>query len=201
VIGGRTPELPPPPPLALLPSEHAVGLCAYRHGSQLNDAIAFLEEHRGQVAFVTIDIGAEAGQCGLDVGCLTAAFQTIRTNLATILGKLRQAAGPAVPIVGMNYYSPAVVAWFRHPALAQVIVDLTVRFNDVLEGSYQAVGSPVADVETAFSTTDFTIQPDGLPLNVERVCQWTWQCSFANVHPNNQGYAVIAHAFASALPT
>jgi hypothetical protein len=102
----------------------------------------------------------------------------------------------------MNYYNPAVVAWFQDPALAQLIVNLTVRFNDVLEGSYQAVGLPVADVETAFSTTDFTIQPDGLPLNVERVCQWTWQCtSFTNVHPNKQGYAVIADAFASGLPT
>jgi lysophospholipase L1-like esterase len=201
MIDGRTTKLPPPPPLSLLPAEHTVGLCAYQHGSQLNDAVAFLEQHRGQVAFVAIDIGAEAGQCGLDVGCLNAAFQTIQTNLATILGKLRDATGPGVPIAGMNYYNPSVVVWFQDPALAQFIVNLTVQFNDALEGSYQAAGSPVADVEAAFSMTDFTIEPDGLPLNVERVCQWTWQCtSFANVHPNKEGYGVIAQTFQSVLP-
>jgi hypothetical protein len=40
------------------PPPHGGALCHYRHGSQLADAVAFLERHPGQIAFVTIDIGA-----------------------------------------------------------------------------------------------------------------------------------------------
>ena len=32
--------------------------CHYAAGSQLDAAVAFLEAHPGQVAFITIDIGA-----------------------------------------------------------------------------------------------------------------------------------------------
>ena len=68
-------------------TEHTVGLCNYRYGSQLDDAVAFLEQHSGQVAFVTISIGAnDVIPCGTDFPCLMSALQTIQTNLATILG-------------------------------------------------------------------------------------------------------------------
>jgi hypothetical protein len=117
-----------------------------------------------------------------------------------ILGALRAAAGPNVPLVGMKYHSPYLVAWFDDPALAHTLVDLTVQFNNGLEAIYTAAGSPVADVETAFSLTDFTIQPDGLPLNVQRVCQWTLMCTVGDVHPNEQGSGVIARAFEAVLP-
>jgi lysophospholipase L1-like esterase len=183
-------------------TEHTVGLCNYRFGSQLEDAVAFLESHPGKVAFVTISVGAnDVIPCGIDVGCLAVALQTVQTNMSIVLGRLRAAAGPGVPIVGMNYFSPAVVTWFEDPALAQLIVNLTVQLNDVLEASYLLAGSPVADVETAFSTTDFSPTPGGVPLNVARVCQWTWMCTpFENGHPNAAGYGVIAQAFQQALP-
>jgi lysophospholipase L1-like esterase len=183
-------------------TEHTVGLCNYQYGSQLDDAVAFLERHSGQVAFVTISIGAnDVIPCGTDLPCLTSALQTIQVNLANILARLRAAAGPGVPIAGMNYFSTAVVAWFDNPALAQLIVNLTVQANNVLEGSYLLAGSPVADVEAAFSTTDFSLTPSGVPLNVARICQWTWTCTpFENAHPNAAGYAVIAQAFQQVLP-
>jgi lysophospholipase L1-like esterase len=183
-------------------TEHTVGLCNYRFGSQLNDAVAFLEGHRGEVAFVTIAIGAnDVIPCGIDPPCVAAALQTIQTNLTIILGRLRAAAGPGVPIVGMNYFSTAIVAWFENPALAQLVVTLTVLANNNLEAIYLSAGSPVADVETAFSTTDFSLTPSGVPLNVARICQWTWRCSpFENSHPNAVGYGVIAQAFHQALP-
>jgi len=100
----------------------------------------------------------------------------------------------------MNYYQPFVVAWFDDPALAHDIVDATVQFNDVLEASYTAAGSHVADVETAFSVTDFTIQPDGLPLNLQRVCQWTLMCTVGDPHPNDDGSGVIARVFNAVVP-
>jgi hypothetical protein len=52
--------------------------------------------------------------------------------------------------------------------------------------------------ETALSTTDWTLV-DGIPLNVERICEWTWMCSVGNIHANDDCYGVIAQAFEDAL--
>ena len=41
----------------------AGGICSYDHGSQLDEAVAFLRAHRSFVAFVTIDIGANDFPC------------------------------------------------------------------------------------------------------------------------------------------
>jgi hypothetical protein len=117
-----------------------------------------------------------------------------------ILTALREAAGPDVPIVGMNYYSPDVVAWFDDPTLAHALVDLGVQFNNGHEAIYTAAGSPVADVDADLSMTDFTIQPDGLPLNVQHICQWTLICAAGEPHPNQEGSGVIAHAFQAVPP-
>src|SRR5262249_24107087 len=124
----------------------------------------------------------------------------VAANLPLILAALRDAAGPDVPIVGMSYYNPFLVQWFSDPTSLQPSIDGIVGFNDLLESIYAAAGDPVADVEGAFSTPDTTLQPDGLPLDVERICQWTWMCDAAIIHPNATGYAVIAQAFAEALP-
>ena len=40
-----------------------------------------------------------------------------------------------------------------------------------------------------------TCGPSGLPLNVQRACQWTWICDVGDIHANDAGYAVIAQAF------
>jgi hypothetical protein len=105
----------------------------------------------------------------------------------------------------MNYYDPFVPqAWSEGglPAL-QAEVASVVGFNDLLEGMYAAAGDPVADVENAFSVTDFTIV-DGTPLDVVRECQWTWICTTPplgpDIHANTVGYGVIAQAFADQLP-
>jgi hypothetical protein len=84
--------------------------------------------------------------------------------------------------------------------LAQASESFVVQVDDGEEATYQSERIPVADVETAFSTTDFTLQPDGIPLNVERICQWTWMCSIVDIHPNTQGYGVIAQAVEQVLP-
>jgi lysophospholipase L1-like esterase len=181
--------------------------CAFPHKTQLAEAVAFLRAHRQFVSLVTIDIGANdgPGDCiaRLDQACLDAALPPISTNLATILSALRQAAGPDVPIVGMNYYDPYLVFWFSDPAAAQITEQMVVQFNDVLESVYGAAGDPVADVETAFSTTDWTLV-NGIPLNVERICEWTWMCIppplGPDIHLNTAGYGVTAQAFLDALP-
>jgi lysophospholipase L1-like esterase len=167
-------------------------------GSQLQQAVAFLQGHRGQVSFVTIDIGGN-DVLHPDGGGLPA----IQANLPVILAELRAAAGPGVPIVGMNYYNPGLVEWFVNPTSLQGHVDGIVAFNDLLEAIYAAAGDPVADVETAFESTNTTLV-DGLPVDVARLCAWTWICAAPphgpDIHPNNAGHAAIARAFERALP-
>src|SRR5262245_15412128 len=105
--------------------------CGFPAGSQLAEATAFLRAHAGEVAFVTIDIGGNdvTGGDGL---------AAIQANLPPILNALRAAAGPEVPIVGMNYYNPFLVDWFADPAALQDHVDWIVAVNDLLEGIYTA---------------------------------------------------------------
>ncbi|HEU5065857.1 MAG TPA: hypothetical protein VFT86_08220, partial [Gaiellaceae bacterium] len=53
-------------------------------------------------------------------------------------------------------------------------------------------------VETAFSTTDWTLE-GGVPLNVLRSCEWTLMCTPPPLgpgpDPNAAGFGVIADAF------
>lgn len=166
-------------------------------GTQLSEATAFLESNPGAVAFITINLGANdvLGPSGAG---------PIFSNLLLILAELRAAAGPEVPIVGMNYYDAfAPQAWSEGglPGLQAQVADL-VAFNDLLAGAYAVAGDPVADVESAFSVTDFT-SVDGTPLSVLRECQWTWICTppplGPDIHANSAGYGVIAQAFADKL--
>lgn len=174
--------------------------CGYPHGSQLAEAVSFLHAHGQFVRLATIDIGGnDVLLCvfQLDQGCLNTALPSVATNLATILTALHDAAGPNVPVVGMNYYDPFLAFWFSSPTAAQITEQMVVQFNDVLESAY---GPAMAEVETAFSTTDWTLV-GGIPLNVLRICQWTWMCTSApDIHPNTGGYGVIAQAFEQVLP-
>jgi len=158
----------------------------YPKGTQLAEAVAFLEAHKGKVSLVTIDVGANDLQrldaqgnpvvCLFEpVGC-AAQTAAIAANLTAILAELRAAAGPDVPIVGMTYYNAFL-------PLADPIVDARIAdANAVLAATYAAAGVPVADVAGAFPT-------------VAAVCAWTWFCTDADVHPNATGYGLIANAF------
>ena len=173
-----------------LPFEGPGQLCNYPAGTQLAQALSVIAAHPGAIRLITIDIGANDV---LNLGPAAGAAQ-IAANLPTILGSLRAAAGPGVPIIGMNYYDPRLVVWFAdHSALTGEIA-AAVGFNDFLESIYAALGDPVADVETAYRTTDTTLVR-GTPLDVSVICTFTWMCSVQNIHPNALGYLVIAAAF------
>lgn len=178
----------------------------YDTGSQLGDAVEFLDAHPGEMAFITINIGSnDIGACQGDPGCF---IPQIATNLPLILDTLRDHAGPGVPIIGMNYYNPGVVAWFDDPAAGEAAAGQLVGFNNFLESLYAGAGVSVADVESAFAVTDFTTQANlsgvgPVPLSVFNVCTLTWICTGPphgpDVHPNSDGYGVIAEAFAAVL--
>jgi lysophospholipase L1-like esterase len=187
------------------------GLCSYPHGSQLDEAVAFLRGHRSLVAFVTIDIGSNDFACQ-EPQCVPPGVASISTNLPLILAALRTAAGPGVPIVGMTMYNPLLAAWLTGPAGQQVAVAAAQLFvgpvNQLARGIFLASGARVADVAAAFSSDDFATQVPlpgfgTVPLNVARICQWTWVCAPPPLGPNNHanaaGYGVIAATFAAEL--
>jgi len=187
----------------------AGGICTYSLASQLQQAEKFLQDHGASVALVTIDVGANdiepcGSLSGIDQTCVAGAFANVATNLPTILGRLRAAAAPGVPIVGMNYYNPFVAAWFVDPSLAQASATGLLLFNSLLQGLYGGFSVPVADVAGTFFSSDFTLVPGaGIPHNVLVVCQWTWMCAAPpvgpNIHANGEGYGAIAGAFLDTL--
>jgi lysophospholipase L1-like esterase len=188
--------------------------CPYPEGSQLDQAVAVLQSR--DVAFVTLQIGSNDtarcfrfGAVRFDQACIDEALPKIASRLASIVEALR-AADPDVPIVGSNYLDPLLVAWtipgVDHDAVV-AIADVWTAMNDTLEETYAALGVPVADTEGAFSATDFDtiVHVRGVgdvPINVARVCQWTYACSERfdhDFHPNTIGYAAMTRAFETAL--
>ncbi|MCJ7710867.1 MAG: hypothetical protein MUQ32_08545 [Chloroflexi bacterium] len=80
--------------------------------------------------------------------------------------------------------------------------------NNLLRANYAAAGAGVADIEDAFSSYDFTTMVDlpgagPVPVNVFKICLWTWVCAPPPLGPNNHanaaGYGVIAAAYAAVL--
>ena len=189
------------------------GICRYRGGSQLAAAVAFLQAHRGRVLLVTLDIGAnDPEHCGGEPGLSQLAKCAVRDvpaavgNLGTITTRLKAAAGPGVRIVGMTYYLPALAEWrsgLPGRVVAWTAEKLAATYNRLLTRAYATSGVRVANVFGAFDTSDFT-RPAGtnVPRNVDRLCQWTWQCAAPprgpNQHANQAGYRVIARAFLQA---
>jgi lysophospholipase L1-like esterase len=186
--------------------------CTYPAGSQLAQAVAFIRAHRSAVVLITIDIGANnvdgcAAGGVIDLNCVANGFAEARTDMPKIIGALRNVVGEDTVIAGMNFYDPFLADYLAGPtgqALAMQSVSLDVALNSVLSASFAAFGVPVADVQTAFSTTDFTdtatLPGAGtVPLNVARICEWTWMCAPApvgpNIHANTAGYQTIAAAF------
>jgi lysophospholipase L1-like esterase len=190
--------------------------CQYQRRSQLAEAVAFLREHRGSIALVTIDIGANdiepcGSLAGIDEVCVRKAFIDVAAHLPPILAALRLAAGPKVPIVGMNYYNPFLAAWLvGDPELAKESSETLAAFNGLLGAIYRLFRVPVADVAAAFHSADFeplvpvefppptgTVQ---LPLNVATICGFTYMCQQGNIHATADGYEMMTKAFLEALP-
>ena len=181
-------------------------------------AIAFLKAHPHARILVTLDIGANnIDTCvdpsgALDAACIAQGVSAAGTQLPEILAKLKAAAGRQVSFVGMNYYDPFLADWLTGSGgqtVAEESAELSTEFNGVLGDAFAAYHVPVADVSSAFKTTDFTdttsLGGTTVPVNVAKICAWTWMCAPSpigpNIHPNDTGYAVIARTFETLLVT
>lgn len=184
-----------------------------RHGAQLAAAVRFLRTHHraGEVPLITLDIGAnDVDGCAAApnvVQCATAGVATIEHNLPIILRSLRRAAPNGTRFAAMSLYDPVLGGWFSpvpaEHALALLSVTLLRDVNAVLTSADRAAGFVTADVAGAFdsydTTSTVTWEGEPIPVDVARVCAWTWACSTPpsgpNIHANKNGYAIIARAF------
>jgi lysophospholipase L1-like esterase len=189
------------------------GVCSYQAGSQLAQAIGFIQTHR--VALITLSIGGDDILHCIDpsgtvvAGCVTTGLTAVGLGLPQILIALRAAAGPHVPIVVANYYDPFLAAAVLLPYPGGVILagqslDITHLFNSTIEGICNAGGIPVADVARAFRIdNDSNLPIVNIPVNVFLSLTWTWIAAppprGPDVHPNAVGYLAIAGAFVRAI--
>jgi lysophospholipase L1-like esterase len=202
------------------------GICHYGSGSQLEAAVAFLQQHRAhehsasehsasehsanqhrdRVLLVTLDIGANdpeacSGQPSFSqlAACAVKGIPSAVTHLGTIVERLKAAAGPGVRIVGMNYYLPALAEWHHGlsgRAVAWTAEKLAATFNALLDRVYTKAGMKVADVFGAFQTSDFGTHGAASPRNVTLLCQWTWECAAAPRGPNQHANQAGYHVIA-----
>ncbi len=184
--------------------------CSYTTGTQLGDAEAFLAAHPGQVALLTIDIGANnvdgcLGASGINIPCVQTGLGQITTLLPQILSGLR-GVYPGLAVYGMNYYDPFLNQWLTGAsgqAVAEQSETYAVTLNSILAQIFGAAGASTADPATLFDTTDFALTGMYLgtvvPQNVALICAWTLMCSQNNIHPNDLGHAVVAQAFEAVI--
>jgi lysophospholipase L1-like esterase len=189
------------------------GSCAYDgSSSQQTAAETFLRAHRGQVRYLTLDIGAnDVQRClvggAINFTCILQGAGAITTNLPQITARLRSAAGTGTRFAAMNYYDPFLASWLKGGdgrVLATESVLLTNVINSVESSIYTLAGFQVADVAAAFGTNDFATQATlpnvgQVPLNVARICTWTYMCSNGDIHANVTGYQQIAGTLAATL--
>jgi lysophospholipase L1-like esterase len=197
--------------------DRRIGYGTVRKGSQIKAAENFLREHRGHIAFVTIDIGANnvdgcARGANVDLACLNNGIAAIKRDVPKISRRLRAAAGRNVPIAGMTLYDPFLVLYFdpNTRSIAQSSVAFAKVVNQAISDAHKRNGiTRVADVFSAFRTADTTAvtfsgpptnnQAQQVPRDVERICTLTWMCAARprgpNIHANAAGYGVIARTF------
>ena len=192
--------------------------CDLAGGSQLKAAERFLRTHhaKGEVPLVTVDIGAnDVDGCTTAtnvIGCVTQGLNTIKRDLPKILSGLRKAAPAGTTFTAMNLYDPILGGYFAAPGtasntLAMPSLVLARDLNSTLDKVDKRAGFLTADVADAFDTYDSTTgvlwNGQQTPLDVARVCSWTWMCAASprgpNIHANKTGYQMIAETFAKVI--
>ena len=138
---------------------------------------------------VEIEIGANdvgySRSCGSRISCYRPRIPTIRTNLATIVARVRKlAAGHPVLIVLLDYWSVWLggkYAAAHGNAYVTAAEQMTDEVNTVIKSTAAASGSAYVDLRAAFKGPSYTYDE-------------THYLSNDGDHPNTAGHKKIATA-------
>lgn len=179
-----------------------------RHGPpyqtpQAEAAIAFIEQHPAQIGLVTVSLGLNdiylaciKDKQGAD--CLLQDLITVRSNLGSILQRIRAAVGPDVPIVGSTYFDTYLTGLLAGTAEMQQAAEQSVPvfqtyLNPALKATYGALGAKFVDVTSA--SGGYTASP----ASASKVCGYTYICENGDIHPRTAGYTLIADLIVASL--
>jgi len=195
------------------PDARAVGGPDYSGTTQIAAAERFIRRHRKRVGLITVSIGGnDVTKCASDpdpIACVGGAVQGIKDNVCVLTQRLRAAAGPDVPIVGITYPDVILGTWVLGPdhTLAQLsVVAFRSLINPALKDAYASGQGEFVDVTAATGAygsleETTTLDPYGvIPVPVARVCELTYYCQFQDIHARTPGYAIIARLVAGTLP-
>ena len=185
--------------------------------TQLSTAMNFLSTHYDEQGIVTIDLGFNnllhcLHHASGDDMCASVQLMKVRAEFTLIVQALKSVAGPGVTFVGLGHDDPYLGDDIRGPEGAEIaersthVID---QLNSVLRSVYSGLDVAIADVDTAFDGHDDTLVNVPVlgivPNNVAHICELTWMCAVApygpNIHPNVDGYEVIATAIEAVLPS
>jgi lysophospholipase L1-like esterase len=191
----------------------------YPTTTQIGAADAFIAAHKGHIGLVTVTIGGNdvlgCGSQANPTSCVATAAKTIQTNVTALAANLRNAVGPAVPIIGSTYPDVLLGAYVypHHPPSTQsvALAKLSVPafksvINPALSKSYASAKASFVDVTKATgaykplsketkskSKKGKSKSYAGLPIAVSRVCRVSWYCTKGDIHANTKGYDFIGH--------
>ncbi|HUZ42064.1 MAG TPA: hypothetical protein VMU68_11825 [Acidimicrobiales bacterium] len=190
--------------------------CYIPPGRQLWAAEKYLKKEGSTPGLVTIDLGfndVRACMLGgrIDQSCAVAGITNVREDLPKILVDLKDAAGPNVHFIGLDYSDPFLWYYLRGGSEFDVATNTLTIINDLnetLDAAYSAAHIPTANVAGGYklaNTAPTALANVGtVPQNVASECTYTWMCANPpwgpDDHPNNVGYAVIATEIEAKLP-
>ena len=189
---------------------NTAGAMAYPTQTQIAAADAFITAHKGHIGLITVSIsGNDVTACARStnpLSCVSTAVQGITTNVTTLAGDLRAAAGPNVPIIGSTY-PDVVLGSYVYPtnppsAAAVNVAKLSVPafrllINPALAKAYGSVSGVLVDVTRASGSyiplTETAHIPvfGTVPVAVANVCRVAWFCTKGDIHPKSVGYLLI----------
>jgi lysophospholipase L1-like esterase len=193
---------------------HTAGGVAYPTTTQIAAADAFIAVHKGHIGLITVSIGGnDVTSCAAQanpIGCVGTAVANIKTNVTTLAGDLRAAAGPRVPIIGSTYPDVILGSYVfptnPAPAAKVSLANLSVvafksLINPALATAYGTVSGSLVDVTKAtgaygsLSKTVKTAAYGRIPVPVASVCALTWYCVSGNIHAKTPGYNLIGKLY------
>lgn len=183
----------------------------YTTTTQTAAAVAFINAHKGQIGLVKISIGInDFGHCFAATSiadCLNGVMSETKSNATYIANKLRDAAGPIVPMIATSYPDTTLGAYLNGgDGIARANAS-ALAYSQIINPKFEAAYRPSntsfinitsqMNANTALTQTT-TLSPYGtIPVAVAKVCTYTWYCTNGDIHPKPAGYTFMANSIAT----